>query len=261
MNKPLFLVGGSKGGVGKSMTALTLVDYLRERGEPVLLIETDTSNPDVWRMYARDEAGVIAETVNLDEADGWIELANYCAAHADRVAVVNTAARNNLGVAAHGATLNEALPELGRRLVTLWVINCDRDSLELLEDYLRILPGSVTHVVCNTFFGAPDRFTLYVNVWSKAIMQRGGQSLYFPKVAARVSSDLYTQRWSIARALRPTSPDAPPGAGWPIGHRAELSRWRRVVATMYDTVVPAELSAASPPTGEDIAEGASERPA
>ena len=64
---------------------------------------------------------------------------------------------------------------------------------------------------------------------------------------------------NIARALRPASPDAPPGAGWPIGHRAELSRWRRVVATMYDTVVPTELSAASPPTGEDIAEGASER--
>ena len=48
----LFAVGGCKGGVGKSMVALALVDYLLQRGEPVLLIETDTSNPDVWRMYA-----------------------------------------------------------------------------------------------------------------------------------------------------------------------------------------------------------------
>ena len=59
------------------------------------------------------------------------------------MAVVNTAACNNRGVAAHGATLNRALPRLCRRLVTLWVINTQSDSVELLESHLNTLPGAV----------------------------------------------------------------------------------------------------------------------
>ena len=243
MNKPLFLVGGSKGGVGKSMVSLSLIDYLRAQGEPVLLIETDTSNPDVWRMYAEEEDGVAVQTVNLDEADGWIMLANHCDEYPDHVAVVNTAARNNLGVAAYGEMLTGALQELERQLVTLWVINRDRDSLELLESYLHTMSGSVTHVIRNTFFGPADQFTLYQTLWSRKIEQAGGQSLTLPKLAARVSGDLYSRRWSIARALRKAPPGAPPGAGLPIGNRAELSRWRQAVAKMYDPLVPAALEA------------------
>ena len=46
----LFTVGGCKGGVGKSMVSIALLDYLLRRDTPVLLIDTDTSNPDVWRL-------------------------------------------------------------------------------------------------------------------------------------------------------------------------------------------------------------------
>ncbi|MBQ5158889.1 protein mobD, partial [Citrobacter freundii] len=48
MAKSIYLIGGSKGGVGKSLVTMATVDYLQERGESVLLIESDTSNPDVW---------------------------------------------------------------------------------------------------------------------------------------------------------------------------------------------------------------------
>lgn len=240
-NSPaMFAVGGCKGGVGKSMVALALVDDLLQRGERVLLIETDTANPDVWRMYAR-EPGVVAETLDLDldldQAEGWIDLINLCDSHPERVVVINTAARNHQGVAAHGATLNRALPELRRRLVTLWVINTQRDSLELLEDYLRSLPGTVTHVVRNTFFGSPDTFGLYPTLAvSEDIARRGGQVLTLDRLADRVSGDLYSRRLSIARAVQRGSPDA-----LPLGNRAELERWRETVARMLAAIVPAEL--------------------
>ncbi|MEE4378011.1 MAG: ArsA-related P-loop ATPase [Candidatus Competibacteraceae bacterium] len=245
MNKPLFLIGGCKGGVGKSMVSLALVDYLRELDEPVLLIETDTSNPDVWRMYADEEPSVIRQSLNMDEADGWIVLANYCDEHPDRVVVVNTAARNNLGVAEYGNTLNDALQELERRLVTLWVINCDRDSLELLENYLETMRNSSIHVIRNTFFGKPEQFALYHNLWRKKIEKRGGRSLDLPQLAPRVSGDLYSKRWSIARALQKAPPGSPPGTALPIGNRAELNRWRNEVTQMFDAVIPRELSTAS----------------
>ena len=44
----IYWVGGSKGGVGKSMMTMATLDYLIERGDRVALIETDTSNHDVW---------------------------------------------------------------------------------------------------------------------------------------------------------------------------------------------------------------------
>lgn len=232
----LFAVGGCKGGVGKTMVALALVDYLLRRDWPILLVETDTSNPDVWRMYG-GEPGVVAEALDLDRAEGWIDLINLCEAHPGRVAVVNTAARNNRGVAAHGATLNRALPELRRRLVTLWVINTQRDSVELLEGYLDTLPGAVAHVILNTYFGPADHFGLYRSLpVSGEIARRGGRVLALDRLADRVTQDLYSRRLSVAKALRRGGPDA-----LPLGNRAELERWREEVARLFDALVPGEL--------------------
>ncbi len=44
---PMYYVGGSKGGIGKSMISAALIDTLEQRGEQILLVETDTANPDV----------------------------------------------------------------------------------------------------------------------------------------------------------------------------------------------------------------------
>ena len=69
----IYWVGGSKGGVGKSMMTLATVDHLLEQRANVLLVECDTSNPDVWKAYKEE---VETELIDLDEADGWIHLVN-----------------------------------------------------------------------------------------------------------------------------------------------------------------------------------------
>ena len=109
MNKPIYVVGGSKGGVGKSMVSMGLTHFLIESGERVFLIDADTSNPDVFKSY-KDE--VDSEIVNLDDADGWVRFVDICDEHKDSTLVVNTAARNNVGVAAYGGTLSRSLEEL-----------------------------------------------------------------------------------------------------------------------------------------------------
>lgn len=233
---PVVVVGGCKGGAGKSLTTLAVVDFLRQRGVPLLLVETDTSNPDVWRMH-RGEDGLIVAALDLDEAEGWIDLINLCDEYPERVAVINTAARNNKGVTAHGPKLNRARPELGRRLVTLWVINNQRDSVELLADYLSDLPGEVTHVVRNTFFGPPETFRAYAELPAAAeVARRGGQVLTLPRLATRAADDLYSRRLSVRRAVARGSPDA-----LPLGNRAELECWREQVARMFEAVLPSEV--------------------
>jgi len=222
MNAPIIFVGGSKGGVGKSILAMTLLDYLSNDSRTPALIETDTSNPDVWKSY-RNIVG--NTTKNLDDAEGWIELVNLLAGEVESdtnitpttPVVINSAARANDSVLKNGDILSGALSELGRELITVWVINRQRDSLELLRDYMDAMPTAKVHVIKNGYFGDDKKFELYNNSKiRKAVEDAGGKSLYFPDLADRVSDELYTKRLTIADAL----------GELPLGSKAELQRWR-----------------------------------
>ena len=227
MNKPIYVVGGSKGGVGKSLVTMALVHYLKENDDEVFLIDADTSNPDVLKSYEQE---VTCKLVNLDDADGWIQFVNICDEHRECVVVVNTAARNNVGVAQYGGTLSKSLDELQRNLVTLWVINRQRDSLELMQDYVEAIGNSALHVVKNGYFGADAKFELYNGSdVRKAVEKKGGRSVLFPDMADRVSDALYSDRLSIAKAWRTM----------PIGNRAELRRWLEEVNKIFPRLVDA----------------------
>lgn len=213
---PIYCVGGDKGGVGKSIVTLSLVDHLHRQGHSILLIETDTSNPDVWRCHEKT-AAVESKLLLLDQADGWIALVNHCADFSDRAVVVNTAARNNSGVSAYGATLEGALPDLRRDFIALWVINRQRDSLELFRRFLKEFPAAQAHVLRNLHWGSEEKFELYnASAMRATVEERGGLSLSFPDLADRVADNLFSDRLSIERASQEL----------PIGNRAELRRWR-----------------------------------
>lgn len=220
---PIYLVGGSKGGVGKSFVALALADYLLRRDIHAALVETDTSNPDVMKAV-QDEMRCIA--YNLDDADGWIGLVNFCDEQRDAAIVVNTAARSQTGVEQFGATLAGALGELRRRLVVLWVINRQRDSLELLSAFSETFPDAVTIVVRNGYFGPAEKFTLYQGSQLRRSIEARGHSLDFPDLADRVADELRSQRMSIRRAAETMH----------IGERVELLRWRSLCDAMFAKV-------------------------
>lgn len=130
--RTIYCIGGCKGGVGKSLVSMAVLDILQQMEASPLLVETDTSNPDVGKAY---QDHVPTELIDLDHADGWIALVNLCDQHPDKTVVINTAARNNRGFSRYAQTLGATLQELQRHLVTLWVINRNRDSLELLKEY------------------------------------------------------------------------------------------------------------------------------
>ena len=242
---PIFLVGGCKGGVGKSMVGEALVDDLLRRGARVLLVETDISVPDVWRAYEH-VPGIEGLTLDLDDVDGWIVLGTTLSRHPGRVAVVNTAARNDRGIVNYGSMLTRALAKLGRPLVTLWVINRQRDSLELLDDYLRVMPGALTHVIRNGHFGPTGKFELYNGSrFRERIEAAGGRSLTFPDLADRVSDALRLGRLAIAKALDERE------ARIDFGSRIELERWRDETRALFDEIVPPLDGRASDEPGDE----------
>jgi hypothetical protein len=223
--KRIYWIGGSKGGVGKSMVAMATIDVLRKRGEDVFLLDSDGSNPDCWKAYREH---VPTELTDLDRGDGWIHLINVCEAQKERTVVINTAARNNGAVTQFGSTLDGALEELGRQLVALWVINRQRDSVELLKEFMEAMPRAEVHVVRNGYFGDERQFELYGSSKVRAeVESRGGKSVTFPGLADRVADDLYTKRLAIAVAAQ----------SLPVGNRAELGRWRGEVQRVLGEVL------------------------
>lgn len=233
MNAPIYYIGGSKGGVGKSIVAWAMLDYVLEQGQKVLLLDSDTSNADVSKAYKKHENDkLICLHPDLDTTDGWIMLINAADKYADHTIVINSAARSNSGVAKYGTTLREALPELDRTLTTFWVINRQRDSLELMRSFLDVFPGGTFHVCRNTYFGAPEKFEIYNSSQIKNLVEMFGKTLDFPSLADRVADKLYSDRIPIHIAIKEMS----------LGDRAELRRWRTACAEMFNSVLITEIS-------------------
>jgi hypothetical protein len=224
MGKPVYMVSGSKGGVGKSIVSMSLIHYLSKRDEKLLLIDADTANPDVGKAYAKTVETVY---INLDEKDGWMDLVNRLAVQPDEAVVVNTPARSGVGVKLYGTLLTESMQELGRELVTLWVINSQRDSLQLLKEYLDTVGGHTTHVLRNLYYGPERKFELYNNSKIRATVEAQGKTFNFPEVADRISDLLHSERLTIDKVIEVA----------PIGNRAEVNRWVKECASVFDGVV------------------------
>jgi hypothetical protein len=207
------------------MVCSAVIDYIQDSDQKVIIVETDNSNPDVAKAYADS---IETASIDLDTADGWLQIIDICENNPESIVVVNTAARNNLGVEKFGANLNGVLSELGRELIALWVINRQRDSIELLIDFEKAISNAKVHVLRNELFGDQDKFELYnnSNIRNK-IEAKGGKSVMFPAVADRVADAINAKRYSIKKALTELS----------IANRSELRRWKNEVAVVLKKLI------------------------
>lgn len=214
---PIVIVNGNKGGVGKSLVSMALLDALTVAGNTIHLVDCDTGNPDVYKAYC---GTMPAEALNLDTEDGWILLLDLVHAHPDAVFVLNSPARSNDGVKRYGDLLTTALPQLGRRLVTLWVLDETIDAVASAVTYRQCIRSSAFHFVRNLGKVPVDKFGLLDTTRvKKEVEAEGGLVLDFPALAQRVAMRLRNDRLSIAGAESVLS----------FGERIELLRWRERV--------------------------------
>lgn len=227
----LILVGSGKGGCGKSVATMALLDYLVSNGTPVDLVETDTSNPDVAKAY---KDTVSTELINLDVEDGWIVLLNLCERLSvreqlpGRRIVVNTGSRNDDALKRFGQLLSESLEDLRLEMVTIWLIDGNRDCLELLHEYLEVFPTARVHVLRNKH--CSPSFDLYDQGKTRALVEaRGGASLTLPALAPRVMQTVNRGRLTFAAAAD--------SADLPFGHKSVLAKWRRDVRPLCEQIL------------------------
>ena len=200
MQNTIYYIGGSKGGVGKSLISTVLVQFLIERygeSKTIHLVETDESNPDVGRIYS----GKIPVTpLVLDEREtGWITLFDLLEKSKDTHFVINSAARSNRGIEANGENFSLALEDqsVPYDLVTFWPINRQLDCVSLLMDYLKVIRYGPVFTIRNNYWGEPKDFLIYDSMVNKAKNKELAQArindvLDFPSLNDLITLQFYS---------------------------------------------------------------------
>jgi hypothetical protein len=230
--KNLIYVGGSKGGTGKSIVCMALVDYVRKTfpQDEILLIETDSSNPDVGRLY-RQTKGIISNGLLLNEDDsGWMRMVDDIAKTSARHIIINSMAASNLGIQSHGALLDRNIlnGRLDVKFSVFWAMNRNKDAVVLLKDFLGWMKSATVYPVLNLYFGREEEFLFYraADDIQRMILERGGQSLVFPGLNDLIADRLYTDEINLE--------ELPAHLG--LGMRTGLERWLSMVKESFDGV-------------------------
>jgi hypothetical protein len=129
----IHLVGGEKGGVGKSLVARLLAQYMIDHSIPFLGFDSDRSHGALLRFYAGYASPILVD--NYSSLDVIVEAA---VEHAERRILVDLAAQTGDQVTQwmDDSQLLEVAPEIGLHIRYWHVMDSGRDSVDLLKRLL-----------------------------------------------------------------------------------------------------------------------------
>ncbi|MCW3587355.1 hypothetical protein [Burkholderia cenocepacia] len=194
-NQVVFLVHGDKGGVGKSFTTQSFVDNALAAGVPMAVIDADTRNPDVDRMFA---GATVCQKINLRRDDGWMDVIDFIKAHPDKHVAISLPA----GI---GEDMQKEFLDFCRflktkvpgnpKVVMFWVINLFADSVNLLRKSLDDVGQHISKliVVRNLVFGEEKMFFMWDESPLRAELEGKGvcMTISLPALHLRVTSKLF----------------------------------------------------------------------
>jgi hypothetical protein len=129
----IHLIGGEKGGVGKSMVARLVAQYFIDRSIPFLGFDSDRSHGALLRFYAGYASPVLVD--RYDSLDAIVEAATE---QPERRILVDLAAQTQQSLTTwmDESQLLALAPELGLQIRYWHVMDNGRDSVDLLRQLL-----------------------------------------------------------------------------------------------------------------------------
>jgi hypothetical protein len=158
----LHISDGGKGGVGKSNTALALINFLSSNNQKVLVIETDTRNPDVIRCIKNSKRKLTGAYADLRNEEGWNDLLELIEANSNKFDhAVMSLPGSDLSIAKYAQLTKEVCEDKSVQINHYFTINRQPDSLNQLAQSIDCEFGSIANkriVVLNGLFGERQKF-------------------------------------------------------------------------------------------------------
>jgi hypothetical protein len=129
----IHLIGGEKGGVGKSLVARLLAQYFIDHSIPFIGFDTDRTHGALLRFYADYASAILMN--NYESLDTIVEAATE---NPERRILVDLAAQTNEGLTQwmDDSQLLEVAPEIGLHIRYWHVMDSGRDCVDLLKRLL-----------------------------------------------------------------------------------------------------------------------------
>lgn len=169
--KIIELIGGEKGGVGKSLvTEIKYLVYIKKFGpDSVLLVDGDTTNPDIARRYEN------ALKVNVLELSEFSNLITEVMANDEiKICLISLPARA-IDIFIENKDLFEEIQNnnFNLKFEMPFILNT-RDGVLLLSAAKRVLERAFdfSQIILNGFFGDYDDFSL----WHNSSVKNGGET-------------------------------------------------------------------------------------
>lgn len=179
MDKVVYLIAGNKGGVGKSAVAKSLVEWLRFRETPAMIVDGDKRTPDV---HAAFNDLVPTEQFDLNDESGWPLFSDFlCQTQFAGHIVTNLPDGISERVILYFQRLEHLANNFDFEVKVLFVINTLPDGLRLFDK----LSDSFKNVypVKNLVFGVSSDFSHFDAAFG---IRYENRIIHFPKMPPKI---------------------------------------------------------------------------
>ena len=226
----IHFIGGEKGGVGKSLTARVLAQYMIDKEIPFLGFDTDRSHGALMRFYAGYASPVVMDSV--EALDVIVEAA---AEAPDRRILVDLAAQTHdpLVKWMEDTGVVELAAEMGMPMYYWHVMDSGKDSVDLLAKLLDRFGSSLQYVLVRNQVRGNDFSVLEQSGQQARALDMGAKVVTLKKLHDGVIQKIDAGSSSFWKARTPQDADS---GGLGLMDRQRVKMWLRDVYTELDSV-------------------------
>lgn len=201
----LVLVTGDKGGVGKSFTARSLLDWYLSQGKQVQAFDTDRTNSTLFRFYGEDASVRQIDVENPGDLDELLNtLGKLSEENAEDVILLDCAART-LDAFLKWMTEIDFMNlkrELRFAMTLAFVLGPEKDCITILKDVASQFGSEVDYVVIKNL-ARSSNFDLYENSNTRKLLLEDlkASELELPALLEKTTLLLDRYNLGFAKAL------------------------------------------------------------
>jgi hypothetical protein len=223
----IHLIGGEKGGVGKSVVARLLAQYFIDNSIPFLGFDSDRSHGALLRFYAG-----YASPVVIDRYESLDSIVEAAAEQPERRILVDLAAQTQepLTKWMEESQLLEVAPDIGLQIRYWHVMDSGKDCVDLLKLLLDRYEGRLKYVIVQNQLRGEQFDILKASGLLERARALGAQAIVIKRLQEVAMTKIDGSSSSFWAATQKTDPGAPPLG---ILERQRVRTW---LASAYEAI-------------------------